>query len=95
VIDQLIDTSSSTGRLMFNMISSIAEFENDLRAERQREGIAKAIENGVKFGRPPKRTPEIDAMIVETRKKGVSIGKISKQFNLGEATIYRVLKNSR
>jgi DNA invertase Pin-like site-specific DNA recombinase len=95
VIDQLIDTSCSTGRLMFNMLSSIAEFENDLRAERQREGIAKAIENGVKFGRPSKRTPEIDALIIATREEGVSIGQIAKQFNLGEATIYRVLKSSR
>ncbi|MDF4892093.1 recombinase family protein, partial [Vibrio parahaemolyticus] len=50
VIDQNIDTSTSTGRLIFNMLASIAEFENDLRTERQAEGIAKAKENGVKFG---------------------------------------------
>ncbi|MDN4735459.1 recombinase family protein [Vibrio parahaemolyticus] len=37
-----MDTSTSTGRLMFNMLASIAEFENDLRTERQAEGIAKA-----------------------------------------------------
>lgn len=45
VIDQNINTNYSTGRLMFNMLASIAEFENDLRAERQAEGIAKAKEN--------------------------------------------------
>jgi DNA invertase Pin-like site-specific DNA recombinase len=39
---------------MFNMLASIAEFENDLRPERQAKGIAKAKENGVKFGRPAK-----------------------------------------
>ncbi|MDF4350760.1 recombinase family protein, partial [Vibrio parahaemolyticus] len=49
VIDQNIDTSTSTGRLIFNMLASIAELENDLRTERQAEGIAKAKENGVKF----------------------------------------------
>ena len=53
VIDQNIDTSTSTGRLMFNMLAAVAEFENDLRTERQTEGIAKAKENGVKFGRLP------------------------------------------
>ncbi|WP_285378442.1 recombinase family protein [Vibrio sp. B172a] len=42
VIDQNIDTGTSTGRLMFNMLASIAEFENDLRTGRQAEGIAKA-----------------------------------------------------
>ena len=74
------------------MLSSIAEFENDLRAERQREGIEKALENGVRFGRPSKRTPEIDAEIIATRLNGSTIGSISKQFKLGEATIYRILK---
>ena len=35
---------------MFNMLAAIAEFETDLRSERQLEGIAKAKEHGVKFG---------------------------------------------
>ncbi len=39
------------GRLLVNMLTSIAEFENDLRTEQQAEGIAKAKENGVKFCR--------------------------------------------
>jgi DNA invertase Pin-like site-specific DNA recombinase len=34
VLDQSIDTNTSSGRLMFNMLASIAEFENDLRTER-------------------------------------------------------------
>ena len=41
---------------MFNMLTSNAEFENDLRTERQAEGIAKAKEIGVKFGWPAKMT---------------------------------------
>ncbi|WP_257576303.1 recombinase family protein [Vibrio parahaemolyticus] len=41
------------------MLASIAEFENDLRTERQAEGIAKAKENGVKFGRPEKLDAQI------------------------------------
>ncbi len=93
VIDQAIDTSTSTGRLMFNMLAAIAEFETDLRSERQAEGIAKAIDNGVKFGRPPKRTDEIDQKIREKRKAGATIGQLAKEFNLGEATIYRILAN--
>lgn len=63
VIDQNINTNYSTGRLMFNMLASIAEFENDLRAERQAEGIAKAKEKGVKFGRPIKLTDKIKQAI--------------------------------
>ena len=91
VLDQSIDTSTSSGRLMFNMLASIAEFENDLRAERQAEGIAKAKENGVKFGRPAKLTEKLTREIYARRQSGATIGQIAKEFTLGEATIYRAL----
>lgn len=91
VLDQNIDTSTSTGRLMFNMLASIAEFENDLRTERQAEGIAKARENGVRFGRPPKLTDSKKQAIYSRRQAGASIGQLVKEFKLGEATIYRAL----
>ena len=77
---------------MFNMLASIAEFEGDLRSERQAEGIAKAKENGVKFGRPSKLTDNICQAIYGSRMSGATIGQLAKQFDLGEATIYRALK---
>jgi len=91
VLDQSIDTSTSTGRLMFNMLASIAEFETDLRSERQAEGIAKAKENGVKFGRPNKVTDTLKTEIYLRRLSGATIGQLAKEFSLGEATIYRAL----
>ncbi|EGY29315.1 Site-specific recombinase protein, partial [Candidatus Regiella insecticola 5.15] len=91
VLDQNIDTRTSTGRLMFNMLASIAEFENDLRTERQAEGIAKARENGVKFGRPAKLTEAKKKDIYSKRLAGSTIGQLAKEFSLGEATIYRAL----
>ena len=91
VVDQNIDTSTSTGRLMFNMLASIAEFENDLRTERQAEGIAKAKENGVKFGRPAKLTDTKREAIYSRRLAGATISQLAKEFRLGEATIYRAL----
>ena len=91
VLDQSIDTSTSTGRLMFNMLASIAEFENDLRTERQAEGIAKAKENGVRFGRPSKLTDTRKQDIHSRRMAGATIGHLAKEFRLGEATIYRAL----
>ena len=92
VIDQKIDTSTSTGRLMFNMLASIAEFENDLRSERQKEGIAKAKENGVRFGRPVKITADLKEEIHSKRAAGATIGQLAKEYKLGEASIYRALK---
>jgi DNA invertase Pin-like site-specific DNA recombinase len=76
---------------MFNMLAAIAEFENDLRTERQAEGIAKAKENGVKFGRPPKLTDAKKQEIYSRRMGGATIGQLTKEFKLGEATIYRAL----
>jgi DNA invertase Pin-like site-specific DNA recombinase len=91
VLDQSIDTNTSSGRLMFNMLASIAEFENDLRTERQAEGIAKAQENGVKFGRPAKLTETKIEKIYSRRSAGATIGEIAKEFKLGDATVYRAL----
>lgn len=51
VLDQHIDPSDATGRLLFYMLGAIAQFETELRAERQREGIQKAQARGVHFGR--------------------------------------------
>ena len=46
VLDQSIDTADATGRLLFNMLGAIAQFETELRAERQMDGIQKAKERG-------------------------------------------------
>jgi len=64
VIDQSIDTSKPTGKLLFNMLASIAEFETELRKERQIDGISKAKERGVKFGAKAKLT---DAQITQMK----------------------------
>jgi DNA invertase Pin-like site-specific DNA recombinase len=58
VSDQKIDTSTATGKLLFNMHAFIAEFEAELRKERQFEGIAKVKERGVKFGAKAKLSDE-------------------------------------
>src|SRR5499427_10713020 len=57
VLDQHIDTSDATGRLLFNMLGAIAQFETEIRAERQMDGIEKAKKRGVRFG-PKKRLTE-------------------------------------
>ena len=49
--DPSIDTRSRTGKLVMGILALIAEFENDTRRERQMDGIAKAKDRGVKFGR--------------------------------------------
>ncbi|WP_231726374.1 recombinase family protein, partial [Rickettsia rhipicephali] len=47
VLDQNIDTKDATGRLIFNVLGAIGQFETEIRAERQMDGILKAKERGV------------------------------------------------
>src|SRR5262249_35923718 len=68
VLEQAIDTSNCTGRLMFNMLGAIAQFERELMLERQREGIAKAKAEGKYKGRAPTaraKAPEIRRLLNE------------------------------
>lgn len=82
-----IDTSSSGGRLMLNMLAAVAEFEGDLRRERQREGIIKAKAQGRYLGRPA----TIDATkIAALQAEGLGATEIAKQLNIGRATVYRL-----
>jgi DNA invertase Pin-like site-specific DNA recombinase len=90
--EQKVDTSTSEGKLMFGMLAIIAEFETGIRAERQREGIAKAKENGVHFGRDVALTQEQVLELREKRASGILIRELMKEYKLSKATIYRYLK---
>jgi len=93
VLDQQIDTSKPEGRMMFGILSTFAEFENDIRAERQADGIAKAKAKGVQFGRKPALTEEQRERVLTLRnQESFSAAQLAKRFNVGVATIYRVLQ---
>ncbi|MGQ2916962.1 recombinase family protein [Rhizobium oryzihabitans] len=86
--EQNIDTTTPTGRLMFNMLGAIAEFETDLRKERQLEGIAKAKEEGRYKGRPV--TVDGDA-IRAALAAGDKPMAVAKRFNVARSTVYRMM----
>ena len=92
VLDQNIDTSDATGRLLFNMLGAIAQFETEVREERQSEGIRNALNRGVKFGRKRTITDEQVIEMKSKRKKGSSIKELMKEYNLGKGSIYQWLK---
>lgn len=95
VLDQAIDTSTSEGMLMFSLLGAFAQFENDIRAERQADGIAKARDKGVTFGRKRALTPEQCARVRVLRaEESFSVAQLAERFNVGTATIYRALKGA-
>ena len=70
VIDQHIDTSDATGRLLFNMLGAIAQFETEIRAERQADGIRKAKSRGVRLGPAHKLSADQAAELRQRREGG-------------------------
>jgi DNA invertase Pin-like site-specific DNA recombinase len=82
------DTTTAMGKCFLDMLGVFAEFETNLRKERQLEGIAKAKTAGVYKG----RKPTIDAKAVQKLKgEGLGATAIAKHLKIGRASVYRVL----
>jgi len=92
VTEQAIDTSTPEGRLFFNMLGSIAEFETELRKARQREGIDAALAKGDESpfkGRPA----TIDAdKVASLRQQGKTPTAIAKELGIARSSVYRYLE---
>jgi DNA invertase Pin-like site-specific DNA recombinase len=84
-----LDTTTSAGKLLLGVLAAIAEFETDIRRERQREGIDRAKAAGVYRGRKP--TVDV-ASVRSLREQGASPTMIAKQLKIGRASVYRALK---
>lgn len=84
--EQPVDTSTATGKAFFDMLGVFAEFETNLRRERQAEGIAAAKVRGVYRGRKPKiDMDEIRAKL----KAGQSPTKIARDMKISRGTVYK------
>jgi DNA invertase Pin-like site-specific DNA recombinase len=90
--EQPIDTGTAAGKAFLDMLGVFAEFETNLRRERQLEGIAKAKVSGVYKG----RKPSIDVEQVRAMKaQGVGPAAIAKALKIGRASVYRALEGGR
>jgi DNA invertase Pin-like site-specific DNA recombinase len=88
--EQPVDTSTAAGKCFVDMLSVFAEFETNLRKERQLEGITKAKAQGVYKGRPPK----IDkATVLALKAEGLGGREIAKRLGIGRTSVYRLVNN--
>ena len=92
VLDQSINTGDATGRLLFNMLGAINQFETEIRAERQMDGIRKAKQQGVAFGRQRSLSDQEVQELREKRSEGALIKDLMKAYGLSKATVYRYLQ---
>ena len=89
--EQPIDTSTAAGKAFLDMLGVFAEFETNLRRERQMEGIAAAKARGVYAGKG--RKPTVDVAEVRRLKSEEKLGPmaIAKRLKIGRASVYRAL----
>ena len=95
VLDQNIDTKDATGRLLFNMLGAIGQFETEIRAERQMDGILKAKNRGVRFGKKKSLSSEQLDDLKQKRNQGIKIKDLMQEFKLSKATVYRYLAQEK
>jgi DNA invertase Pin-like site-specific DNA recombinase len=90
---QGIDTSTTAGKAMFQMLGVFAEFERGIIRERVNAGLARARANGVRLGRRRVK-PSVEAQIVKLRAEGNGILKIGKKLGIGTSVVQRVFRET-
>ena len=91
--DNNLDTSTPTGKLVFQIVGAVAEFEKDIIKERVIAGLANARRKGKRLGRPP-IAEEIYKKAQALRRQGLSFRKIGRELGIDEGTIRKKMKHS-
>ena len=91
VLNLNLDTGTPTGKLMLNLMGSIAEFERELMLERQREGIAKAKAEGKYKGRVPTARRKA-AEVIRLKDEGKTADAIVAQLGISRSSVFRILR---
>lgn len=92
VLAMQLDTSSATGKLMMNVLGSVAEFERSIMLERQREGIAKAKAVGKYKGRKPTARALSDQVFALLH-SGNGPARVAKSLGIGRSSVYRLMRS--
>ncbi|OSI69924.1 recombinase family protein [Bradyrhizobium canariense] len=87
---QGLDTSTTAGRAMFQMLGVFAEFERGIIRERVNAGLARAREKGTRLGRP-RTTVAVEKRIRSLRAKGMGVLKIGRTLGVGTSVVQRVV----
>ena len=89
---QGIDTSTPTGKMMFGILSVLADWERGMIKERTQAGMERARKQGKQIGRPSNINEGLIQSIKYMRDKGLGIRKIASELSVGVGTVYKVLE---
>lgn len=89
-----LDTSTPSGRMMFQMVGVFSEFEREMISERVKLGLARVKESGRTLGRPRKINQDIINEVCVLNSQGNGLECIAKKMNIGRSSVYRILRSS-
>jgi DNA invertase Pin-like site-specific DNA recombinase len=93
ILSMGVDTGTPTGKLMPNVMASVAQFEREMMLERQREGIVKAKGEGKYKGRKPTAQARAEEVLA-LRAQGLSMDAIAAQLGIGKGSVVRVIRGA-
>jgi len=89
------DPTDPVGRLLFNVLAMVAEFESDLIRMRTREGMKVAKANGRLRGKKPKLSPSQEAHLVKLYEAGEhTSSQLAELFSVARSTVYRAIERN-
>ena len=92
LVDTWADTTTPHGRLMLTVLGGLGEFERELIRSRTGEGRRRAIERGVRFGRPSKLTPFQKQEALERLQRGDVQADVARSYGVSQATISMLVR---
>ncbi len=96
VLDQAIDTSTPSGKLLFGVLAVVAEFEADLIRERTKAGLAAARRRGRRPGRPrARRDPKVLARVRRMRRSGRSLAQVAEVLEVSKSMAAKLAREAR
>jgi DNA invertase Pin-like site-specific DNA recombinase len=91
ILGMNLDTTTATGKLMLNVLGSVAEFERSMMLERQREGIAKAKAEGKYKGRAPTAQAKAED-VLRLVADGIGACQIASQLGISRSSVWRIMR---
>ncbi len=92
VLDQAVDTRTPAGRLLYQVLGAVAEFERGLIRERTLDGLERARRAGKQLGRPSVLDRRTKSRILRLRRSGNSIRAIAEKVDLSVGTVHNALR---
>lgn len=94
-LDVNLDTATPAGRLVLNVIASLAQWERDLLVERTKEGLAYARSQGRVGGRPPALSEDGKKAVIAAIEQGMSENQVAQTFNVSRSTVSRIKRDHK